>query len=301
MTPARPAVDVVVPFAGPPAGLRALVARLEALRTRAGDTVVVADNRGVGVPGSDRVGVIDATSRRGSYHARNAGARAGSAPWLLFFDADVEPAHDLLDRLFEPAPAERTGVLAGAVIDEPPPSGARGPAALRYAWLKSSMSQETTLGHGRWAFAQTANCAVRRAAFADVGGFSDEARSGGDADLCFRLEAAGWGLESRPGAAVLHRNRATIPRMLAQRARHGAGAAWLARRHPGAFPPRRGPGLAWWGLRRAGQGVGALVRGDRDAALVGLLDGPAVWAFELGRRLPNRRLAPPRAGRSRQE
>jgi hypothetical protein len=78
--------------------------------------------------------------------------------------------------------------------------------------------------------------------------------------------------------------------MLAQRARHGAGAAWLAERHPGAFPARRAHGVAWWGVRRAGAGLGALARGDRDSALVGLLDGPAVWAFELGRRLPNRRL-----------
>lgn len=290
MSVARPAVDVVVPFAGEADALRALAARLGALHLRPGDTIVVADNRGVGVDGSERVRVVEAAQRRGSYHARNVGARAGAAPWLLFIDADVEPGPDLLDRLFDPAPGERTGILAGAVVDEPPPSGERGPAALRYAWLKSSMSQETTLGHGQWAFAQTANCAVRREAFADVGGFCDEVRSGGDADLCFRLEAAGWRLESRPGAAVLHRNRTTVPRMLAQRARHGAGAAWLAERHPGAFPPRRAVGLAWWGVRRAGAGVGALARGDRDAALLGLLDGPAVWAFELGRRLPNRRL-----------
>ncbi|MDX6658334.1 MAG: hypothetical protein QOH62_3127, partial [Solirubrobacteraceae bacterium] len=50
---------------------------------------------------------------------------------------------------------ERTAVLAGAVIDEPVGAGA--PVAARYAELHRSMSQEVTLGHGRWAFAQTAN------------------------------------------------------------------------------------------------------------------------------------------------
>ena len=143
-------------------------------------------------------------------------------------------------------------------------------------------------------FAQTAHCAVRREAFEAVGGFVDAVRSGGDADLCFRLAAAGWELESRPGAAVVHRNRTTVPRMLAQRARHGAGVAWLEDRHPGTFPARRLPGLLWWSTRRAASGLAALARGDRDRALVGLLDGPAVWAFELGRRLPNRRLLQPR-------
>ena len=292
MSTERPAVDVVLPFAGSADALRAVVARLDALHLREGDTATVALNRRLrgARPGGERVRVVDASDRRGSYHARNAGAAAGSAPWLLFVDADVTPPRDLLDRLFDPSPGARTAVLAGAVLDEPPPAGSRGPAALRYAWLKSSMSQETTLADDRWGFAQTACCAVRREAFAEVGGFSDEPRSGGDADLCYRLAAGGWHLESRPGAAVVHRNRTTIPAMLAQRARHGAGAAWLSRRHPGALPARRWPGLAWWSTRRAAAGLFALARGERDAALVGLLDGPAVWAFELGRLLPNRHL-----------
>ena len=76
--------------------------------------------------------------------------------------------------------------------------------------------------------------------------------------------------------------------MLRQRARHGSGGAWVASEHPGALPPRRWPGLAWWSLRRTGAGLAALARGDRDAAILGLLDGPTVWAFELGRLAPNR-------------
>ena len=150
------------------------------------------------------------------------------------------------------------------------------------------MSQEVTLAHGEYAFAQTANAAVRRVALEQAGGFEAGVRSGGDADMCFRVRAAGWTLERREEAAVTHRNRATIPRMLAQRARHGAGAAWLARRWPGALPRRSWPGLAWWSARRAAAGLVAAARGDRDAALLGLLDGPAVWAFELGRLIPNR-------------
>jgi hypothetical protein len=56
------------------------------------------------------------------------------------------------------------------------------------------------------------------------------------------------------------------------------------------MPGRRWPGLAWWSVRRAAAGVAALARGDRDGAICGLLDGPAVWAFELGRLVPNRPL-----------
>lgn len=281
---ARPAADVVVPVATDAAGLSAVLERLRGLALGAGDTLTVVDNRGVGVVDSQ---VLIATGIRSSYHARNRGAERGAAPWIVFLDADVEPPPDLLDRLLDPTPGEGVGVLAGGVVDGPPAADG-GPAAVRYAALRASMAQETVLAHGEWAFAQTAHAAFRRSAFDAAGGFHEHVRSGGDADLCWRLLRAGWRLESRPAATVVHRNRATVGGLLRQRARHGSGAAWLGRRWPGALPPRRLPGLAAWGARRAIAGVGAAVRGDRDAALLGLLDGPATLAFELGRRLPNR-------------
>ena len=286
---ARPAVDVILPFFGSDEQLVRVAEQLAGLDIQPGDTLTIADNRPAALD-ADRgvVRIIAANDRQTSYHARNRGVAGGTAPWLVFLDADVLPPQDLLDRYFESPPADNIGILAGAVIDEPSPDDNTQTAAERYAFLKSSMSQEVTLAHGEWAFAQTANAAVRRAAFAQVGGFEDGVRSGGDADLCYRVRAAGWTLERRDQAAVVHRNRATVPRMLAQRARHGAGAAWLARRWPGALPRRHWAGLAFWAARRAAHGLTSAARNDRDAMLLGLLDGPAVWAFELGRLIPNR-------------
>lgn len=283
----RPAVDVIAPVAADAVVVRAVLDRLRALHLRPGDTITVVDNRGVGVTDPD---VLVATDVRTSYYARNAGAARGTAPWLLFLDDDVDPPADLLDRLFDPVPGDTTGVLAGAVHDSDP--GPRGSMAERYAYLKSSMSQAITLApdRGDRGFAQTANAAVRRVAFERVGGFRPDVRSGGDADLCWRVRAAGFELEHRPDAAVVHRNRRTVGAMLGQRFRHGTGAAWLDAEHPGAMPARRWPGLLWWGARRGVAGLAALRRGDRDAAILGLLDGPTVWAFELGRRIPNRPL-----------
>jgi len=282
-------VDVVVPFRGSDRQLSDLSERLLCLQTGPQDSVTVVDN-GPGALTARRasagIAVVAAAERPGSYRARNRGAHAGRAPWLLFLDADVDWPSDLIAHYFEPAPRAGTAVLAGGVLDEVP--GAGPSLSVRYAWLKGSMGHGSTLGHGRWAFAQTANCVVRRAAFEAVGGFVDDVRSGGDADLCFRLAEAGWGLEARLQAAVVHRNRATLGQLARQLARHGSGAAWLTRRHPGCLPRRHWPGLAWWSLRRAAAGVGAAVGGRGDEALVGLLDGPAVWAFELGRLAPNR-------------
>lgn len=278
---------MVIPFAGSAAELDALLARLEPIRLGPQDTLVVADNR----RDADRrtraggVRLVSAPGTRSSYHARNVGAAAGRSPWLLFLDADVEWDGTLLDAYFERAPEGRVAILAGTIEDAPLHDRASATAAERYAVAARTMSELNTLDAlGRPPYAQTANCMVRRAAFEAVGGFEDGIRSGGDADLCWRLGAAGWEIERRAGAHALHRNRRTVRALLAQKARHGSGAAWLDRRHPGTFPRRSLLGLTTWSARSLRDGLtgAAAHRGTT------LLNIAAVWAFELGRLAPNR-------------
>jgi hypothetical protein len=250
----RPPVDVVVPYAGPARGLDAVRGRLAGLALREGDSLVVADNR-VGVPAPALVPgivVIDARDAPGSYHARNRGAAGGGNPWIVFLDGDVEFPTNLLDQLFAPPPAPGCAVLAGGIVDQPPADGDAG-LAVRWAARRGLMDQDRTFARPGFAYAQTANCAVRRTAFEAVGGFTAEVRSGGDADLCFRLVDAGWTLERREAAAVVHVSRATVRSLLRQRLRVGAGAGWLERRRPGRRPATGGAiGVAAGATRRGG-------------------------------------------------
>jgi GT2 family glycosyltransferase len=280
----RPAVDVIVPFAGSDAELDDLLRRLQAIDLRDGDTLTVVDNRPTA---TDRgTTVIADPVQQSSYHARNAGAKRGRAPWLLFIDADVDPSRDILDKYFEPLPDEDVGLLAGGVQDAPLPGNPT--RAERYAVMAEQMSQTRTLRAGPWAYAQTANAAVRREAFEQVGGFTEGIRSGGDADLCFRLRVAGWRLDSREQAGVIHHNRASTRSFLRQKARHGAGAAWLNDAYPGSFPPRDRRLWLRRLLRELKTGAVLTARGKRDEAADLLFPTIAVWAFELGRLLPNK-------------
>jgi hypothetical protein len=285
----RPPVDVVIPFAGSAGELWPLVGRAAQLVHGPHDTIVVVDNRGrqnrvASAPGGTVVGVVPAPELHSSYHARNRGAAAGHAPWLLFLDADVEWPANLIDAYFDDEPREYVAVLAGGIADAALASGQRATPAERYAAETQPMAQINTIGAARHPpYAQTANCMVRRAAFEAIGAFAEGIRSGGDADLCFRLQADGWTVESRPGAEVVHRHRHTLGALLAQKARHGAGAAWLERRYPGTFPRRRWTGLTAWSARS----ILAAGRGRPGALTRAIVDVLSVWAFELGRLLPN--------------
>ncbi|MCW2967535.1 MAG: glycosyl transferase family 2 [Solirubrobacteraceae bacterium] len=265
--------------------------RLERLDLGAQDTITIVDNRPASEPPIEPAPagarLLRVTSPQSSYVARNRGAAVGSAPWLVFLDADITPHPHLLAALFEPAPAERTGVLAGAVRDD---AGGEGTVAARTA-DHVSLDQANTLEREKWSYAQTVNCAVRRGAFVEVGGFEEGIRSGGDADICFRLGARGWGIEARDRAIVDHFTRATLRKLAGQRARHGAGATWLNRRYPGAFPREASLGKAKWAATSAVAAARAFLAGDRDRAAADLIAPTAFWAFELGRLLPNR---PPR-------
>jgi mycofactocin glycosyltransferase len=284
--PARPTVAVIVPFAGPEAQLRELLEALAALDLDEGDEVLVADNRRHAQPERDAVArVVPAAGPRSPAFARNAAAARARADWLVFLDADVRPTPGLLGAYFDPPPGERVGVLGGSIRDV----AARDTAVARYVVARAMMDQGTTLGHPHRAFVQTANCAVRRVAFEAVGGFAPAVRAAEDADLCWRLQDAGWTLELRPGARVEHRSRASLGALLRQLAVHGAGAAWLNRRHPGADPPPPARSL----VRRPGhygrRAARAWRRGDRDAVRFALIELLSLYAFDLGRLLPNGR------------
>ena len=286
----RPAVDVVVPFFGSTAELTELCTHLNDLAVREDDTISVVDNRPTtspsgGAPG--RVRIVPAPELQTSYYARNQGAATGQAPWLLFVDADVRVPPDLIDRYFETPPEQDTAVLAGEIRNEPTVSGERHTAAERYAYLAELFAQRKTFVNADFAYAMTANCAIRRDAFERVGGFVDHIVSGGDADICFRIRHAGWGLEARDDAAVTHVSRPTVRKLLRQSARHGSGAAWLHAVYPGFSKPGRLIGLVVRSGRAFALAGVAAIRGDGDGALVTSIDAARSIAFEMGRRRSN--------------
>jgi GT2 family glycosyltransferase len=279
----RPSVSVVIPFRGGDRDAEELGRAIPAFDLRPGDELIVADNTDAGLARPALAGaatVVEARAERSSYHARNAGAVAASGEWLVFVDADCVPRVGLIDAYFDPVPAERCGVLAGAIAGRRDQRG----FVVRYARSRGFLDQRRGLHAQSGKAAATGNLAVRRQAFEGVGGFAEGIRSAGDIDLCLRLARDGWALEQRPAAVVEHTDREGLGEFLGMIARYGAGARWLDERHGGISP--RWPLLP--GLIGSGRDVAVnLARGRVEEASFRAFDAVGLVAHNVGYRASN--------------
>jgi GT2 family glycosyltransferase len=156
--------------------------------------------------------------------ARNAGARATTAPRIAFLDADCAPRPgwlEALDRCLDRAP------LAGGRIEMP--GGASLWQRFDAAWR---FRQEETIARAGWAV--SANLAITRELFDALGGFDERyTHSGEDVDLCLRAGERG----APPvycGEAVVEDAAGSSLRTVVQRGfRHGYASTQLYHRLDG--------------------------------------------------------------------
>lgn len=233
--PARPAVSVVVPFAGGPADATRVCSQLLGLAVHPQDELIVVDNSPAPVvEPRGRIGLVRAGRVASSYYARNEGAAEAVNEWLLFVDSDCLLPATLLDDFLAAPPAERAGLVAGEIEGEATQTS----LIARYHRSRGHLAADAALGLGPSPAAGTANLLVRRAAWEQLGGF-EEVVSGADFEFSWRAGAAGWEVEYRPAARVRHLHPETVGAMRRKAARYGAGQRWLDTRYPGVPRPPR--------------------------------------------------------------
>ena len=242
----RPAISVVMPFAGDAVEAAAALEVLASLRVSPGDELILADNAGTVSAGAGVV-IVSVTGERSPARARNAGAAASRNDWILFIDADCTVPPDLLDAYFARPVAPAVGALAGEVHADDGTT-----LAARYGAARGFLGQQAHLAHSFLPRAVAANLLVRREAFLALGGFYEGVRAAEDTDFSWRLQRAGWTLELRTEASVRHRYRASVRELRRQWRGYAAGRAWLARRYDGFTPEP--------GLRRAAARAGRRLR-----------------------------------------
>ncbi len=177
---------------------------------------------------SPRIRRLQETQVRGSYAARNAGIRASKGSIIAFTDGDCVPDRRWLSLLVEGFNDPEVGCVGGEILALAPATSAE-----RYAEAKGILRQKQTLKNSYRPFFQTANVAYRCEVFHDIGLFEHSLESGGDADLCWRLqEQTSWKLRFQEAATVLHHHRTSWRELWKQFERYGRGRASLQVLHP---------------------------------------------------------------------
>ncbi len=296
-----PQVSVIVPIYNGAADLPALTACLLA-QTYPRDRVeyLLVDNNSQDDTASQLNAFAQAAAAEGmavrslsephiqsSYAARNQGIRVATGEILAFTDADCRPRPDWLTRLVQPFQDGAIGLVVGEIKALP------GHTPLeRYAEYREMMTQKYTVVHEFYPYGQTANLAVRSLAFQDAGLFRPHLTTGGDADLCWRVQISGpWQLHFAEDAIIQHRHRATFADLASQWRRYGRSNQYLHDLHGVSLRSQLRPQevsyrLVRWLLKDCPKSLWRALRGKAPwVSLVGIpLDLFCARSREIGQR-----------------
>ncbi len=158
-----------------------------------------------------------------SYAARNTGIRAATSQIIAFTDADCRPQPNWLLSLIAPFVNPDIVIVAGEIVALP------GKSLLeQFADRQDTLSQKHTLAHKFCPYGQTANLAIRLQALQKAGLFRPYLTTGGDADICWRIQKEKIGrLEFAPDAIVQHHHRTTLKELESQWRRYGRSNRYL--------------------------------------------------------------------------
>lgn len=161
-----------------------------------------------------------------SYAARNSGIRQSSHDLIAFTDADCRPQPDWLTNLIKPFIDSEVGIVVGEI------TALTGKSLIeKYSDLHQLMSQKFLLEHSFLPYGQTANLAIKKEAFVAAGLFRPHLTTGGDADICWRIQQLGWKLKYAPDAIVKHRHRSNLADFRSQFHRYGRSNFYLHQLH----------------------------------------------------------------------
>jgi cellulose synthase/poly-beta-1,6-N-acetylglucosamine synthase-like glycosyltransferase len=162
-----------------------------------------------------------------SYAARNQGIRQTTGEIIAFTDGDCRPMEDWLTILVQPFQRPTIGMVAGELQALPAPS-----LLAKYAERYDVLSQKFALDHPFYPYGQTANLALRRSILKQVGLFRPYLTTGGDADLCWRIQQeTDWQITFAPQAIAYHRHRDNWSAFYQQWQRYGESNRYLQELH----------------------------------------------------------------------
>jgi GT2 family glycosyltransferase len=133
--------------------------------------------------------------------ARNIGAQVATGDFFLFLDDDCEPAPDWIEQCLLELQEPKVGAVGGQIAGKSKAFFAQCVDFSSFAFSQVGKRMEVAVC--------SASLGVKRKAYEDALGFSEELRSGEDIDFCYRLIKMGYQTVYQPAVKVLHNHRRT--------------------------------------------------------------------------------------------
>ncbi|GAB3464699.1 glycosyltransferase [Kineococcus endophyticus] len=278
----RPRSVAVIPVRGHAALLDGALAALSA-QTVAPDQIVVVDDSPEPVLDLAAPVTVVHSGGLGPYGARNTGvAAAADAEVVLFLDARSRPRPQWVERTLASFEEPEVGLVGSDTLVLGGPSLAeRASEFQQFSRLDKYVADPFFLP-----YLPTCNLAVRRSDFDAVGGFSG-VRSGGDADLCWRLQVTtGHRLDVVQEVLMEWVPRNEARQLLEQNYRYGKSHHGLRREWASEGLEVVPPLPAWRLAARTGKAVlrfgaalprGGSARAERFVALAGACFDWGYW------------------------
>lgn len=225
-------IDIIIPVRN---GAELLPACLSAVMPHlcTGDRVIVVDDASnddsasIALDGGAVVMTLDKPC--GPYAARQYAAMKSEAEYLVFTDVRCRPLPGWLEAHRRMLSMPGVALSCSDVAVLPGKSFASRVAAVQQPFRVAA----NTTG-ARLPYYPTCNLGVNRAAFFAVGGFPN-VRSGGDAEICWRIQTAGLGkLAIEPGTFATWEPRQRLRGLTEQWFRYGVAGARLDAEYPHA-------------------------------------------------------------------
>ncbi len=176
---------------------------------------------------SQKIGInlqtLNENNIQSSYAARNQGIRQATGEILAFTDADCRPLKTWVEELVKSFIDDKIGIVVGEIEALP------GNTFLeQYAERNSILSQKFLLEHPFLPYGQTANLGIRRIIFTKIGLFRPYLTTGGDADICWRIQQqTNYQLTFAASAIIRHRHRSNFKELRSQWQRYGRSNLYL--------------------------------------------------------------------------
>jgi glycosyltransferase involved in cell wall biosynthesis len=247
-------ISVVIPIRNGEAHIGDQLASLAAQTYEGRWEVVAVDNRctdaSIAIVESWRdrlpaLTVVDATTRRGPGHARNAGAAAARGDFLAYCDADDVVSPRWLEML---ASAASHADLIGGPVEQMELNG-----RLQRAWQPSEPITSLLSCYGFLAYPPAGNCGIWTEVVREVGWDESFVFGSSDSDFGWRVQLAGYRVAFAPGAVIQRRFRTTLRSMAKQYFRYGLSEPQLFKRwgHRGMMRDSREATERWRWLARS--------------------------------------------------